>query len=96
MASENWNPRPPARTGAPVGLYTLDSSLFERLCSELFEKEPDVDNSDIYGTPGQGQFGTDLIAREVDGSHIQVGQCKCYREFSVKNIKDASAKFLDH
>jgi hypothetical protein len=96
MTSQNWNPRPPARTGAPVELYTLDDRLFERLCSELFEKEPSVDTCDIFGTPGQHQFGIDLIAREVDGIRIQVGQCKCHREFSVKDIKDASAKFLEH
>jgi tetratricopeptide (TPR) repeat protein len=96
MTPQNWNPRPPARVGAPVELYTLDDRTFERLCSELLEREPDLESCDIFGTPGQGQFGIDLIARELNGIHIQVGQCKCYREFSVKDIKDASAAFLDH
>src|SRR5450759_315442 len=96
MSSRGWNPKPTTRPGLPVELHTLDDKSFERLCSEIMEQEPNMDGCDVYGTKGQRQHGIDLIARETDSIHIQVGQCKCQRSFSLTDIRDASTEFLDH
>ena len=96
MKPENWKPKPPARRSDPIELHAIAAREFERLCSELFEKEKNIDTCDLYGTPGQTQFGIDLLAQESDAIHIQVGQCKCYKQFSVADIKAASEEFLNH
>ncbi len=80
----------------PPPFHQLDAMAFQELCRDLLELEPEIGVCEIYGTPGQGQYGVDLkaIVREVYGN--EVGQCKCYQNFPPELIREASEEFLKH
>jgi hypothetical protein len=86
----NINPSdPPAFVG--LGEY-----VFQELCRDLLAMQEGIATCEIYGTRGYAQRGIDLLASGDDALSTEVGQCKCYREFSVKDIIDASDEFLKH
>jgi hypothetical protein len=76
--------------------HELDEYTFQRLCCDVFARQRSVVSCDVYGTRGQKQRGIDLLAHRRDGSGIEVGQCKCYREFSHTEIRKASNEFFKH
>jgi hypothetical protein len=76
-------------------LHEIGWSNFQRLCNELFAHEPEIDASNEYGKPGQGQHGIDLLA-QVRPTGFEVGQCKCEVSFSVRKIQKASDEFFAH
>ena len=89
---DDWNPFPPTRHGLPIELHTLADKDFERLCSELFEKEPNIAGCDLYGIEGQKQFGIDLLARESDshsGRAMQVSK----KAFPFRRSKRRRTRF---
>lgn len=69
---------------------------FQDLCCELFSRQEEIAICEVYGRRGQKQRGIDLWARCVGGNGSEVGQCKCYKEFSRKEIEKASDEFFAH
>lgn len=80
----------------PPPFYELDAIAFQEMCRDLFERENGIKVCDIYGTPGQGQRGIDLIAQVQGRYACEVGQCKCYEKFTPGDIREASDEFLAH
>lgn len=85
---------PGMRPGKSPPFHELDEYTFQELCRDLFDAESDIATCDIYGTRGQAQYGIDLIAHRANGNGIEVGQCKCYANFTPKEIEDASDEFF--
>lgn len=74
--------------------HELGWQNFQKLSNELFSLEPETASNE-YGTPGQRQYGVDLLAT-IKSAGIGVGQCKCEGSFSKKKIRDASDEFFRH
>ena len=74
--------------------YDLDEYDFQKLCCDLFSEEADISTSHVYGTRGQSQYGIDILAHRKIDEGIEVGQCKCYKDFTPKDIRDASEEFF--
>ncbi len=69
---------------------------FQDLCCELFSRQEGIATCEVYGRRGQKQRGIDLWAHCVGGNSSEVGQCKCYKEFSHREIEKASDGFFAH
>ena len=94
--SEGPFPSPPIDTRPqtlPFGELTWEN--FERLIRRLVDREATISECWVYGTPGQAQFGLDILAaRNKEPIEFACYQCKCVREFSGEDIKKAIDKFL--
>jgi len=77
-------------------LHRLDEYTFQKLCRDVFEKEPEIGVCNVYGTRGQTQDGIDLLAYRKNGDGIEVGQCKCHEDFPPEKIREASIEFLKY
>ena len=66
------------------------------MCCELHERQPGIATCAVYGPQGQPQRGIDLLAHRRGIIEKEVGQCKRYRNFPPKDIRKASAEFLQH
>lgn len=86
---------PGIRQGEQPPYHQLDEYLFQDMCCDLFQTEPEITSCSIYGTRGQSQYGIDLLAQRRDGG-IEVGQCKKYQQFSAREIVRASDEFFNH
>lgn len=86
---------PGIRQGEQPPYHQLDEYLFQDMCCDLFQTEPEITSCSIYGTRGQSQYGIDLLAQRRDGG-IEVGQCKKYQQFSAKEIVRTSDEFFNH
>lgn len=69
---------------------------FQYMCCDLLAAEPEITTCEVYGTPGQLQQGIDLLAYCADDVHIEVGQCKCYKDFQPREIREASDEFFKY
>jgi hypothetical protein len=49
----------------------------------------------LFGTPGQKQYGVDVIARTQDGRYLAY-QCKCVREFRPAHLRQAVNEFANN
>ena len=87
---------PGMRPGEGPHFYEMGEYPFQEFCRDIFDVEPSVATCDIYGESGQAQDGIDLIASRYDGDGVEVGQCKCYKDFQPKDIRDASDEFFKH
>lgn len=87
---------PGIRPGESIPFYKLDEILFQELSRDLFHEEPNIATCDIYGVPGQSQEGIDLLATRSNNEGVEVGQCKCYKDFSPALIRDASDEFFKY
>jgi hypothetical protein len=87
---------PGIRRGQTPPFYEMDEFSFQDMCRDLFEKEPDIETCEVYGTRGQSQYGIDLKAYRENDDGIEVGQCKCYKSFSATDIQNASDKFFEY
>lgn len=76
--------------------HEIDDFAFQNLCRDLFVGEETVSTCDIYGVRGEGQYGIDLMAIRKNGDGIEVGQCKCYKDFPPKKIREVSDEFFKH
>lgn len=76
--------------------HELDEYRFQKLCRDLFVKEPDITWATVYGVRGEPQQGIDVYAQRRLDDRIEVGQCKRYKEFSPAQIRAASNEFFDH
>ena len=88
--------RPGISPSSPFPLYDLDEYLFQDLCRDLFDCEFGIAFCDVYGVRGQAQDGIDLIAHRKKAGEIEVGQCKCHKKFTSKQVKKASDEFFYH
>lgn len=66
---------------------------FEKLCYRLAGKDADVESHSLYGRSGQAQQGIDIFARKRN-SRYNTWQAKCYKKYSVNNLKEACSTFL--
>ena len=83
------------KSSLPPPFFEIGEYPFEDLCCDLLAEEQGITTCDRYGLKGQKQNGIDLLAyRVADG--VDVGQCKCYKEFTAAKIREASDEFLKH
>jgi hypothetical protein len=66
---------------------------FERLCVRLIRVDADIERCQLYGIPGQPDYGVDLFARHRYDKAYGVYQCKKVAEFSPPDIVAAVNKF---
>ncbi len=90
------NMTPGIRPGQVPPFHEIDEFVFQELCRDLFFEEDTVATCEIYGVRGEGQQGIDLIAKRKNTDEIELGQCKCYRDFSPYQIRDVSDEFFKH
>jgi len=76
----------------------MDPLQFQELRRDVWQEEPEFDEVEVYGTPGQTQLGIDLLAIGKDGKARAAGQCKRVHPDSVneKLIKDTVTEFLEY
>ncbi|WP_419783317.1 hypothetical protein [Maridesulfovibrio sp.] len=91
----NKSVSPSMNIAAAPKFWELDEALFEDLCCELMQVEPNITEAEVYGTRGQAQYGIDIEAHRNDGC-LEVGQCKCYEKFSHRMIRKAAIDFIKH
>lgn len=84
------------RPGQTPPFHNLGEYVFQDLCRDLFEAQSGIATCEVYGTRGQSQFGIDLLANRVNAEGREVGQCKCYENFSGTKILQASDEFFKH
>lgn len=87
---------PGIRAGEIPPFHKLSAYTFEELCRDLFDAESSVATCEIYGDRGQTQDGIDLLAHRSNGNGIEVGQCKCYKDFPPRKISEVSDEFFEH
>jgi len=87
---------PGIRPGESPQFYKMDEYIFQNLCRDIFDAEPNIVSCDVYGVRGQSQDGIDLLAHRGVGDGIEVGQCKCYRSFSHRQINEVSDEFFKY
>ena len=76
--------------------YELGEDLFEDLCRELVQEEPDVEAAERYGTrKGQRQMGIDLLIEFKDKT-LAAGQCKSHERCDERLIRTACNEFVKH
>ena len=85
---------PGIRKGESPPFYKMPYRTFEELCRDIFDTEPSVSVCEIYVKPGQLKDGIDLLSHRNDGD-IEVGQCKCHKDFQPAKIREASDVFFD-
>src|SRR5271166_679420 len=89
-------PPPPVVTRPTKLPFTkLQWRDFERLCRRLAERNGNVEHVLSYGTPGQAQFGIDILVRLADGTY-EVWQTKRYRRIEPADVRAATDLFLAH
>ena len=89
-------PAPPAKTkAAALPFLEIGWENFERLCRRLAERSGDVEKAWGYGTPGQTQFGIDILVRMKDGT-VEMWQSKRHKRFGPADITAAVDLFLSH
>ena len=76
--------------------HKIGDFTFQNICRDLFVEEEPVSTCDIYGVRGEGQYGIDLVAMRRNGDGIEVGQCKCHKDFPPRKIREVSDKFFEH
>lgn len=72
---------PGIRPGESPPFHKLGEYVFQELCRDLFDEDPDSAMCDIYGVRGQLQDGIDSIAHRVNGDGVDYGMV-CYEGFS--------------
>ena len=87
---------PRMRPGQPPPFYELPWEQFQELCRDLLDAQEHIATCDLYGRPGQSQFGIDLLARPKSGEGIEVAQCKCSKNFGSGMVLAVSDEFFKH
>lgn len=89
-------PLPSMNPADPPLFEKLGAIPFQEMCRDILEREEGIATCEIYGVPGQGQYGVDLKATAQFNTHMEVGQCKCWRNLPPREIQTASDEFLKH
>ena len=93
---EGAAPSPPTVTrGQNLPFTELEWRDFERLCRRLALRRGVVEHALAYGTPGQAQYGIDILVRFADGAY-EVWQTKRYKAMQPAQLKAAVSLFLSH
>lgn len=93
---EGIAPRPPVNTRTTDLPFTeLDWRDFERLCKRISECGGNVEQVWSYGTPGQNQYGIDILVRMADSTY-EVWQTKRYKKMNPATLQSAADLFLQH
>lgn len=87
---------PIMRPGEAPPFFQLDGIEFQHMCREVLAYEPGASKCEEWGVPGQRQEGVDLVLYPAMGSKIVVAQCKCQKEITPSNIREASQEFSKH
>jgi tetratricopeptide (TPR) repeat protein len=88
--------RPPIRSSDVTAFYDLPEDEFERLCCDLHAKQENIVTCKLHGVRGQRDKGVDHLADRESGDGKEVGQSKCYEEFTEKDLKNAVDPFFKH
>lgn len=64
-----------------------DGKIFQELAIDLYKKEKNTDAVEAYGSPGQAQWGVDVIVRLHPSDKLHCVQCKRVKKFSPKELK---------
>ena len=83
-------------SGQDPPFYEMDPILFQRLCRDIFDAESTVTTCNIYGVNGERQDGIDLIATRKNTDEIEVGQCKCHKDFPPQKIREVKNEFFKY
>ncbi len=78
----------------PPPFHEMDEFDFQKLCCDLLYQEPNVATCDIYGHKGEAQDGVDLLAYREQQDGVELGQCKCYKNFPKFLIQQACDEFF--
>lgn len=70
----------------------IDSTHFEELCRDVWEKQPTIQRAENYGVSGSTQKGVDILGRRLDGS-LSLGSCKNERKFTEVKLRKAVDQF---
>lgn len=89
-------PSPPINSNLQTLPYSeLTWENFERLIRRLVEREATVSQCWLYGTPGQAQFGLDILALGKNvNDKFSCYQCKRVKDFTDRDITQAVDKFI--
>jgi len=85
----------PYGAGALLPLPKLGEYLFQDFCRDLFARDPEIKDCNVYGLRGQLQRGIDLKALREDGA-CEVGQCKRLTAISPSEIGNVSDEFFKY
>ena len=75
--------------------WEMDDSTFEHFSRSLMHEDEHIKYAELYGLRGEKQYGIDIEAERKDGG-IDVGQCKCYKAFSHRQISKAATEFIKY
>jgi hypothetical protein len=87
---------PAITPGETPPFHRIPPLAFQQICRELLAREPEIATCDVFGVLGESQYGIDVIAYVSDSVAVEVGQCKCYRTITERQIRAASDEFLKH
>jgi hypothetical protein len=90
------NMRPTTIRSNTQNWYELGEYRFEQLCRDLHGVQKEIATCQLYGTRGQNDKGVDHLAQRKEGNGKEVGQSKCYKDFTEKNLEDAVKSFFDY
>jgi len=96
MLSMSFLLEPSIMPGETPPFHRIPPLTFQQICRDLLAREPEIVTCDVFGEPGQSQYGIDVIAYVAHGDAVDVGQCKCYRSITDRQIRSASDEFLKH
>ncbi len=77
----------------PFPFLQLGEDLFEDLCCDILATENGIRSSVRFGMRGQRQDGIDIRAYRRESTDTELGQCKCYSEFTRSNLQHAVQEF---
>jgi len=86
---------PPVQTNLQdLPFNELSWEQFEALCAALVEAQPITIDCHLYGVQGDEQQGIDIVTMQqgANGSETWAYQCKRYKSYTPKKLKDAVAK----
>ncbi|WP_143684421.1 formylglycine-generating enzyme family protein [Variovorax sp. KK3] len=81
---------PPVRSRAQaLPFASIEWNAFESLVYQLVRKDATIEDALRYGTPGEAQYGIDIIARDGKSNDLACYQCKRVQSFSAPDIRKA-------
>ncbi|WP_144312443.1 tetratricopeptide repeat protein [Terriglobus saanensis] len=83
-------------TGEQPRYSELQPLIFQSLCKEILQADPQYRNVQEYGVSGQAQKGIDILAERLASSGLTVGQCKRYQTLTDGQVSGAIKEFLKH
>ena len=80
----------------PLSFCDMHSKQFEQFCWWLLQRDYDIEGCQLIGGTGRYQGGIDLFAyARGNKAQLTVFECKCWKDFNARALKDAITRFLD-